>query len=242
MKDQPSRPKGCALAPKAGPAITRVAVVDDYPLTRKGIEATIAQQDGMDVACSVGSLAELAPTRPDILLLDLYFDGERLTQAEIMLQVARQPVLVLSGPCPPIDVLEAVDAGALGYLTKEARPEDLVAAIQAVADGNPYLSEQLADFIDADMRQVPPRRNFPPLSEQESKALALIAEGLPIKQVATLMGVAPGTVNEYVRRIHVKYGPGNKAFLTALAIELGIYKPQILLSLAAGAGRRPSRG
>jgi DNA-binding NarL/FixJ family response regulator len=220
----PGRPEPAAAPPQAP---LRVAIVDDHPMTRRGIEAILASHDGIEAVCSVWSLGELARSgvRPDMVILDLRLGGKRLTQAQIWAQVTRQPVLAISGYSDRGDVLDAIDAGASGYLTKEAAGESLVTAIQTIAAGDFYLSPQLADLVDADLRQVPERRRYPALSRQESQTLCYTAQGLTTDQVATRLGIKRSTVETYIKRIHLKIGPGNKAYLTSKAIELGYLDP-----------------
>lgn len=221
-KTDPGAPRPAAALPPI-----RVAVVDDHPMTRRGIEEILASPEGIEVVCSVGSLAGLAQSgaRPDIVILDLHLGGQRVTQAQIWALVTRQPLLAISGYSDRYDVLDAIDAGASGYLTKEAAADSLITAVRTVAAGDFYLSPQLADVIDADLRQVRHRRRYPALSARESQTLCYTAQGLTTDQVATRLGVKRSTVETYIKRIHLKIGLGNKAYLTSKAIELGYLDP-----------------
>jgi two-component system, NarL family, nitrate/nitrite response regulator NarL len=227
----PSHDRSDPRAPKptAAPAQAslRVAIVDDHPMTRRGIEAILASQDGIEVVCSACSLGELARSGiwPDVVVLDLRLGGKRVTQAQIWAQVARQPVLAISGYSDRGDILDAIDAGASGYLTKDAASESLVTAVQTIAAGDFYLSPQLADLVDADLRQVPQRRRHLALSRQEGQTLRYTAQGLTTDQVAARLGIKRSTVETYIKRIHLKIGPGNKAHLASKAIELGYLDP-----------------
>jgi DNA-binding CsgD family transcriptional regulator len=91
--------------------------------------------------------------------------------------------------------------------------------VRTVAGGEFYLSSQLADVIDADLRQE--GRPVSELAPREQETLHYIAQGLTQAQTARRMGVSPGTVDTYVKRIRQKLGSGNKADLTRKAIELG---------------------
>lgn len=192
-------------------------------MTRMGIEQILAARHGMQVVCSVADIAEFraSATCPDVVILDLYLDQGRLTPAEIAAVAASCRVLVVSGSCQRADVLAAVRAGALGYLTKQASDEDFVAAVRATAAGEPFLSSQVADVIDADLRHGTPTLRAPLLSPRESQTLRCIAQGMTYDQTARYMGVSSHTVGTYIKRIHKKIGSGNTASMAMKAIELG---------------------
>jgi DNA-binding NarL/FixJ family response regulator len=199
----------------------RVAIVDDHPIARYGVERIFGSPGDVSVICSVSSLAELASSaaEPDVIILDLYLDGPtRLTTASIAAMSRRCPVLVMSASGLQADVLAAIRAGAAGYLVKQAADDAFREAVATVAAGGFYLSPQLADLIDADQRlgETPAA-----LAPREEETLRYIAQGFTQAQAAARMGVSPGTVDTYVKRIRAKLGVGNKADLTRTAIELG---------------------
>jgi DNA-binding NarL/FixJ family response regulator len=205
-----------------GPPI-RVAVVDDHPIARYGVEFILSRSAQITVICSAGSLDELsaAAAEPDVIILDLYLDDPvRLTAAAISALAASRPVLVMSASGSRGDVLAAIRAGAAGYLVKQATDAAFTEAVRTVAAGGFYLSPQLADIIDADLGSGRGDR-APRLAPREEEALRLIAQGFTQSQTATRMRVSPGTVDTYIKRIRRKLGAGNKADLTRRAIELG---------------------
>lgn len=205
------------------PAILRVAIVDDHPVTRLGIECILASHQGTQVVCSVADLAEFweLGVHPDLVILDLYLGGGRLTQAQIEAVARRYPVLVVSASCVRTDVLAAIRAGALGYLAKQASDEDFATAVRKTAAGELFLSSQLADILDADLRQQPPSSRADKLSPREAETLRCIAQGMTYDQAARHMGVSPHTVGTYIKRIHKKIGNGNNAYMAIKAVELG---------------------
>jgi DNA-binding NarL/FixJ family response regulator len=201
------------------PHLVRVAIVDDHPIARRGVASALADADEVEVAASVDSAAQLPDGEPaDVVILDLYHDGDRPCLAVVTEWSARTRVLVMSASGRPMDVLGAVRAGAAGYITKRAQPAMFVAAVQTVAAGGFWLSSQLADILQSDLRG-PATAPQTPLSPREEQALDLIARGYTHAQTATRMGVTKATVNTYVERIRAKLHVGNKAELTRAALR-----------------------
>jgi DNA-binding NarL/FixJ family response regulator len=188
------------------------------------MERIFGGQDGpgLAVVCVAASLAEFhaQATAPDMVVLDLYLGHGRLTAGQIADAVRRCPVLVVSASARQPDVFAAIKAGASGYLVKSAEAEAFREAVKTVAAGGFYLSSQLADLIDTSASEEPP--GLPSsLAPREREALSLIAQGFTQAQAASRMGVSPATIDTYVKRIRRKLGPGNKADLTRMAMELG---------------------
>jgi DNA-binding NarL/FixJ family response regulator len=209
------------MAAGAHGQLIRLAIVDDHPIARYGVERIFDSCPQVTVACSVGSVGDLSVTGPgpDVIILDLYLDGPpRLTAVAIETLTARCPVLVMSASARTADVLAAIRAGAAGYLVKQATDDAFTEAVATVAAGGFYVSPQLADVIDAGMCQGAVTAA---LSPREQETLRYIAQGFTQAQTAVRMGVSPGTVDTYVKRIRAKLGAGNKADLTRRAVELG---------------------
>lgn len=214
-----------------------VAIVDDHPIARHGLQSILAEAGDMQVSAAVATPAELGrgdngAGRPDVIILDLYYhdDGACLDVIPRLRQDGK--VLIVSASCRPADVLGAIRAGACGYVTKLADPPMLIAAVRTVASGGFALSSQLADILQAELARVPaaagdtvPARDTaaaagrPALSPREEEALDLIARGLTHAQAASRMGVSRATVDTYVERIRAKLHVGNKAELTQAAFE-----------------------
>jgi DNA-binding NarL/FixJ family response regulator len=205
-----------------GRAPVRVAIVDDHPIARYGIEHVLAQADGLSLAASAASPSELDPGQADVVVMDLYLDGDQPALAALGEIATTARVLVMSASVRPADVLGAIRAGAAGYLTKQSDVETLVAAIETVAAGGFWLSSQLADIMRSELRAPAPagqRAAAGVLSPREEEALAHIASGFTHAQTAARMGISKATVDTYVERIRVKMQVGNKAQLTRLALE-----------------------
>jgi DNA-binding NarL/FixJ family response regulator len=207
--------------------LIRAVIIDDHPLARMGIAQILTDSARVQVAAALGSPAELAAvmdeTSPDVVVCDLYHDGEQACLDAVAALAATQRTLVISASGRPADVIGAIRAGAGGYITKHADPALLVGAVETVAAGGFALSPQLADILHADLGRdgahQPGMAVAPTLSPREEQALSLIADGLTHTQVATRMGVTRKTVETYVERIRVKLQVGNKAELTRAALE-----------------------
>ncbi|MEV6118261.1 response regulator transcription factor [Streptomyces sp. NPDC052109] len=220
-------------------AAVRVAIVDDHPVTRVGIETLLGAARSVDVVCAVAHPAELPSSDVplDVVLLDLYLEGDTPGLPFVAQLAERTRVLVMSASRRPGDVLGAIRAGAGGYLTKHCEPELMVSALRTVAAGGFALSPQLAGLLQTDLAEVQAAeeadascgaltgipaladRPRPSLAPREEEALRWIARGFTHAQTATRMGVSKATVNTYVERIRRKLQVGNKADLTRAALR-----------------------
>ncbi|MDQ2810513.1 MAG: response regulator transcription factor [Actinomycetota bacterium] len=212
--------------------LIQVAIVDDHPVARRGLQSILADAGDIQVSAAVATPAELSLAgvgagRPDVIMLDLYHDGDEPCVGAIATLSQDHRVLVVSASGRPADVLGAIRAGACGYVTKLADPPLLVAAVRTVAGGGFALSSQLADILRGALAAVPAATGTaaaaaagtPALSPREEEALDLIARGLTHAQAASRMGVSRATVDTYVERIRAKLHVGNKAELAQAAIE-----------------------
>jgi DNA-binding NarL/FixJ family response regulator len=206
----------------------RVAIVDDHPIARRGLETLLSEAPDITVTGLAASAAELTADGPppcDVLLLDLYHDGDDpCLDAITRLRQATQ-VLVVSASARPADVINSISAGAAGYVTKHADADMLLSAVRTVASGGFALSAQLADILQARLTaterepaELPTRDTV--LSPREEETLDLIARGFTHAQVARRMGISKATVDTYVERIRGKLQVGNKAELTRAAMRL----------------------
>lgn len=215
-------------SPAAESELIQVAIVDDHPVAQRGLQSVLAEAGDIEVSAAVANPADLGPAgpgtgRPDVIILDLYHDGDEPCLDVIPTLRQDYKVLVVSASGRPADVLGAIRAGACGYVTKLADPAMLVAAVRTVAGGGFALSSQLADILQGELARVPEAAeaevDTPALSPREEEALDLIARGLTHTQAASRMGVSRATVDTYVERIRAKLHVGNKAELARAAIE-----------------------
>jgi DNA-binding NarL/FixJ family response regulator len=207
-----------------GAPLLRVAIVDDHPVARHGLASILDPVPDLTIVAAVATCAEL-PTDPtgtidaDLVLLDLYLADGRPALDDITRLSAQRPVLIVSASRAPADVLAAMQAGASGYLTKQAAEDAYLTAIRSVVSGGFYLSAQLADLLQAATEVRRPVSERDQLSPREQEALGYIARGFTHKQTATRMGVSKATVDTYIARIRAKLNLGNKAELALAALR-----------------------
>ena len=208
----------------------RVMVVDDHPIWRDAVARDLAEA-GCDVTAVVGEgiqAIRVAPAaRPDVVVLDLQLPD--LSGVEVVRQlIATDPairVLMLSASGEQRDVLDALKAGALGYLVKSAKPAELVEAVARTAAGDPVFTVGLAGLVLGEYRRLAagpgPSGDTPRLTERETEVLRLVAKGLSYKQVAERLVVSHRTVQNHVQNTLGKLQLHNRVELTRYAIEQG---------------------
>ncbi len=195
----------------------RIAVVDGHPVARHGVMSMLADAPDIEVVLSVADPAALmsaGPGRVDVVLYDPCPVEAPASLSTVRELSARARVLVMSAARNIGDALAAIEAGARGYLTKQAGCELLQGAIRSVVAGGVYLSPEMSSG-----RASPAAMPVRALSDREQLALAFIAGGLTHQQTATRMGVSKATVDTYVGRIRIKLGLGNKAELALAAVR-----------------------
>jgi DNA-binding NarL/FixJ family response regulator len=212
------------MSPGTGGARVRILVADDHALVRKGLIELLARQRDFtefgEAASAADTLQMAADEAWDVLLLDLALpdsSGLELLQRVRELRPSL-PVLVVS--MYPEDQLgeRLLEAGAAGYLTKEAAPEELVRAIRRVLRGQKYLSPAL----EAQLAGRPPRARSLPherLSARELEVMLLLAAGRAIHVIARRLNVSPKTVTTYRSRVLHKMRMSTNAELTYYAVQ-----------------------
>jgi DNA-binding NarL/FixJ family response regulator len=190
--------------------VIRVVVADDHNLVRAGLEQLLSGAEDVDVVgtASGGRRAvELVLDRDaDVVLMDLSMpdlDGIAAT-AELVRRGARARVVVLTSFADRRRVLDALDAGAVGYLLKDAEPDELLRGIRAAARGESPLAPRAAREVLAARREPPGPEEE--LTGREREILALIADGHPNKVIARRLAIAEKTVKNHVSRIFAVLG------------------------------------
>jgi DNA-binding NarL/FixJ family response regulator len=207
-------------------------VVDDHPMWRDGVARDLAAR-GFDVVATadgVGSAERIArAVTPDVVLMDLQLgDGTGVEATRAVL--ARSPgtrVLVLSASGEQADVLDAVKAGASGYLVKSASAEDLERAVRATAAGQAVFTPGLAGLVLGEYRRMSSEPAGadgpgPTLTERETEVLRYVAKGMSAKQVAAKLVISHRTVENHVQSTLRKLQLANRVELTRYAIEHGL--------------------
>ncbi len=200
-------------------ATTRVLLVDDHPLVRDGLKSRLCGVPSLEVVAEAGSAAEafdaVERTRPDLVLMDVGMkdvNGIELT-ARLMARHPTLRVLMLSMYDNPEYVQRAIQAGARGYVLKDAPSDEIIHAIGVIMSGQTHLSASISGRLS---RAQTPR---PVLSMRESEILACLAKGYASKQVAAELGLSVRTVETHRQNIKRKLNLGGQAELIKYAIE-----------------------
>lgn len=208
-----------------------VMVVDDHPMWREAVSRDL-EHAGFNVVATADSVASAtnrcAATRPQVVLMDMQLPDGTGTEATARVLAASpgSRVLVLSASSERDAVLEAVKAGASGYLVKTASATELAEAVVATAAGQAVFTPGLAGLVLGEYRRMSsePAPSEPPpvLTRRETEVLRLVAKGLPAKQIATRLGVSHRTVETHVQATLRKLQLANRVELTRYAIRTGL--------------------
>jgi len=212
----------------------RVMVVDDHPMWRDAVERDL-QAAGFDVVAVAAdgdqAIARFPAARPNVVVLDLQIPGPN--GVEVTAQVLRDDpsarVLILSASGEQDDVLEAVKAGATGYLVKSASVDELVDAVRRVSRGDSVFTPGLAGLVLGEFRRLSePTSDIvgnPELTERETEVLKMVAKGMSYKQIAERLVLSHRTVQNHVQNTLRKLQMHNRVELTRYAIEQGLDDP-----------------
>ena len=212
--------------------MTTIMVVDDHPMWRDGVGRDLTEH-GFEVVATADSVAaaanRAAETKPDVVLMDMHLpdgNGAQATVAVLEHSPATR-ILVLSASSEREDVLEAVKAGASGYLVKSASQAELVEAVTATAEGQAIFTPGLAGLVLGEYRRmatVPTGDgpDLPKLTDRETEVLRFVAKGLSAKQIGTRLGVSHRTVENHVQSSLRKLQLSNRVELARYAMEHGL--------------------
>ncbi|WP_293771637.1 response regulator transcription factor [uncultured Corynebacterium sp.] len=208
----------------------RVLLADDHEIVRMGLRAILEGADDIDVvgevATAEAAIAQAAQGGIDVILMDLRFgagvEGTRvMTGAEAtraIRQEANPPkVLVVTNYDTDADILGAIEAGAVGYLLKDAPPAELLAAVRSAADGDSALSPTVADRLMNRVRT--PRTSLTP---RELEVLQLVAAGASNRQIGQDLMLSEATVKSHLVHIYDKLGVRSRTSAVAAAREQGV--------------------
>ena len=210
----------------------RILIADDHRLVRHGVRKMIEEHDGWTVvgeAQDGRALIDLAiEKQPDVVVLDLAMPTMSGIDAirELVQRMPAIPVLVLSMHTEEPYVVQALEAGARGYLLKDSAETDLVRAIEAVAEGKSFLSPAVAAvMLDDYVRHLSDSGSTDPyesLSEREREVFQLVAEGRTNKEIADLLCISPATVDTHRAHILKKLDMHSTAELVLFAARRGV--------------------
>jgi len=206
--------------------MVRVFLVDDHEVVRRGVAELLESDPTISVVGEAGTVAEalarVPAARPDVAVLDLRLpDGDGVTLCRELKDL--QPglaCLMLTSFGDDEALLDAVIAGAAGYVLKDVRGNDLLKAVRTVAAGGSLLDPYAASLVLARLRSPAANDPLADLSEQERKIFALIGEGLSNREIADRMSLAEKTVKNYVSNVLGKLGMQRRTQAALLAAEL----------------------
>ena len=208
-----------------GDGVVKVLVVDDHPVVRVGMLALLEVHPRLRVVGEAGSGEEAirlaTEVDPDVILCDLRLgegpDGVAVTRAVQTVGRSAPAVLILTTYDHDVDLVRAVEAGAAGYLLKDAAPDEIVRSILAAAHGETLFGPELTGRVVATMRI---RRAE--LSARELEVLGLVAEGLSNRAVARRLFVSEATVKTHLNHLFTKLGVESRTAAVAAARAAGV--------------------
>lgn len=207
----------------------RVLVVDDHPMWRDGVRADLEGSGKAEVvaeAADGGEAIDVArKVMPEVILMDLQLpqvSGVDATRA-IIEESPHIKILVLSASAEEADVLEAVKAGASGYLLKSSRSADIVDAVLRVRTGEPVFTPSLAGLVLAEFRRIATADpNEPELTPRENEVLRLVAKGYTYREIGEKLFISTKTVQNHVQNILTKLQLKKRYELMRYAIQKGL--------------------
>lgn len=207
-----------------------VLLVDDHPMIRQGLRNLVTSENDFQVVGEAGdgveALQKIQLIRPDVLIMDMMMPN--LNGLEVLLQVKKLSpktrTIVFSMQSAEPYVVEALRAGADGYILKETGPGELIAAIHSVLRGDRFLSERLSERLEANGISVEnaPLDLYQSLTMREREILQMAAEGSSSTDIGHKLGISPRTVELHRSRFLKKLGLRNQAELVRYAIRRGI--------------------
>ncbi|SRR6266487_4201638 len=204
-------------------------VVDDHPIWREAVARDLAE-DGYQVVATIGEGAQAlriaGSVRPDVVVLDLLLPDMPGVEVARGLRTAYPDarVLILSASAGQRDVLEAVKAGAAGYIIKSAGRAEFLDAVRKTAAGDAVFSPGLAGLVLGEYRKLATSKapDTPRLTEREAEILRMVGTGLTYKQIAERLVISHRTVQNHVQNTLAKLQLHNRAELVRYAIEHGL--------------------
>lgn len=226
------------MNPASGDAPIRVLLVDDEGLVRSGFRALLDAEDGIEVVGEatdgVQAVESVRATRPDVVVMDIRMpklDGIQATR-----QIASMPglqnvrVLILTTYDADSYVFEGLQAGASGFLLKDAGPAELLHAIRVVAAGDSLLAPRItrrliSQFTAQGTARKAAEERLAVVTEREREVLALVGTGMSNDEIAAELFLSPATARTHVSRAMAKLGARDRAQLVVIAYQTGLVRP-----------------
>jgi two-component system response regulator NreC len=210
----------------------RVLIVDDHPVVRSGLRRVIDAESDIQTVGEAGdadrAVFEAIENKPDVVVLDVMMPNKSGIEGmpALLQAVPKAKVLVLSMQDDPRYVREAFDAGASGYLLKDAADNEVVGAIRAVAAGERYVHPSLGAKLFTAESEQRRRAEHDPLSEREREVLHLLALGHTNQEIAKTLFISVRTAETHRAHIMQKLHLGSRAELVRYALAEGLLDPQ----------------
>ncbi|PGH44308.1 DNA-binding response regulator [Micromonospora sp. WMMA1996] len=204
----------------------RLLLADDHPVVRAGLRAVLETEPGLvvvaEAATAEDAVARAAAGDVDVVLMDLRF-GVGMSGVEATAAITARPdgprVLVVTTYDTDADTLPAIEAGATGYLLKDAAPEELAAAVRTAAAGRTALAPAVADRLVNRLRTPDTA-----LTRRETEVLGLVADGLSNQAIGRRLHLTEGTVKSHLSRIYTKLRVESRTAAVAAAVDLGVIR------------------
>lgn len=206
----------------------KILLIDDHVLVRAGIREMLQEIKGLAVMGEAGTAREgIELTRrlnPDLIILDLKLpdqNGLEVTQ-KILRSHSEVKILVVSSIVNDLFLFRLLEAGAHGYITKEAKQEEFIQAIKSVMEGKTVISPQLAKRLALAKTDYKKNNIFADISEREMEVMMMVIRGIPVKEMAQRLNISHKTIHSYRNRIFEKLNVKTDLAVTLLAIHHGL--------------------
>ena len=215
--------------------LIRVLVVDDHVVVREGLSALLIPRNGMEVVGEAVDGAEAIEKarhlQPDVILMDMNLPVKSGLEAitEILQENPEARILVLTSFGEESRISAAIDAGALGYLSKNSSTQELFHAVRGVAMGSLSISPDITQTLLRKMRKPdpPPRSDVSALTERELDVLCALGQGYSNQEIAMQLHIEVTTVRSHISRILNKLEVDNRTQAALYAVETGLIQPKV---------------
>jgi two-component system nitrate/nitrite response regulator NarL len=191
---------------------TTIAIIDDHPILREGLASLLRQRDGIDVLATGASASEaiaiVSAHRPDIVILDVQMPGDGLAAVGEIVRIAPGTRILMFTAMQDVEVAKrALATGASGFVEKGSPSEDMLAAIETVANGGTYVSQSIAAKVIASLRAParPVEQERTPLTVREAQIVELLMRGRSNREIAQALDISEKTVKSYMTNLMQKF-------------------------------------
>lgn len=206
----------------------RVLIADDHAVVRKGLQMFLAAEPGIELVGEAANgreaIAKSKELVPDVVLMDVMMpqiDGIAAT-FEIKQHCPGTEVIILTSFGEEENVMAALQAGAIGYLLKDAQEDTLIEAIKATYRGEPHFNQEVLHHLVKRLGTPAQPSPLEDLTERELDVLRLLARGLSNKEIARSLGLSEGTVKVHVSNVLNKLGVSSRTQAAMAALEMGL--------------------